>query len=333
MISPVFAPSIGGAETVGRLLGLAWQRAGHGVTVTSRTPGPETVDGLKVVRRPDRTTLRQLGRDHDLVFHNPFSLPARLILRGRPQVAVFHTWIGRGGGGHPLQVAAKRMGLRFVRRVAVSRALAAHLPDPVTVIPNPFDASLFEHPVAGERPGDLLFLGRLVSDKGADRLPAILRILSRERPDTRLTVTGDGPERSALETAFRAQGLADQVTFTGILSGAPLAQALASHKVLLVPSRWEEPFGLVVLEAQAAGCLPVVSPRGGLPEAVGTCGRIAQTDTADDLAAMALPVLRDDSLRETLLAERKEHLARHDPDRVAARYLALFKSAGKGGGP
>lgn len=99
----------------------------------------------------------------------------------------------------------------------------------------------------------LLYVGRLSDEKQIEHIRPTLEAL----PDTRLALVGDGPARAHLERYF-----ADlPVTFMGYLRGERLSQAYASADIFVFPSRLET-FGLVVIEAMAAG-LPVVAARVG----------------------------------------------------------------------
>ena len=105
----------------------------------------------------------------------------------------------------------------------------------------------------------LLYVGRLSDEKQLEQLRPVLHQL----PNTRLALVGDGPARPRLEREFA--GL--PVAFMGYLRGERLASAYASADIFVFPSRLET-FGLVVVEAMAAG-LPVVAARvGGVPETV-----------------------------------------------------------------
>ena len=105
----------------------------------------------------------------------------------------------------------------------------------------------------------LLYVGRLSSEKQIDHIRPALECV----PGARLALVGDGPARADLERHFA--GL--PVIFTGYLSGDALYQAYASADLFVFPSAVES-FGLVVLEAMAAG-LPVVAARvGGVAEVV-----------------------------------------------------------------
>ena len=99
----------------------------------------------------------------------------------------------------------------------------------------------------------LLYVGRLSDEKQIEHIRPTLEAL----PNTRLALVGDGPARAHLERYF-----ADlPVTFMGYLRGERLSQAYASADIFVFPSRLET-FGLVVIEAMAAG-LPVVAARVG----------------------------------------------------------------------
>ena len=110
-------------------------------------------------------------------------------------------------------------------------------------------------------PGEavLLYVGRLSQEKQLEHIRPTLEAL----PNTRLVLVGDGPARPGLERYF-----ADlPVTFMGYLSGVRLSRAYASADIFVFPSRLET-FGLVVIEAMAAG-LPVVAARvGGVGDVV-----------------------------------------------------------------
>jgi glycosyltransferase involved in cell wall biosynthesis len=174
----------------------------------------------------------------------------------------------------------------------------------------------------GSRDG-LLFVGRLVSVKGADLAIEALRRLHERGVHTTLTICGDGPERDALERQVREAGLQGAVTFEGWTNPDELAACYRRAELLLVPSRYE-PFGIVALEAIASGCPVVAAATGGLPEAVGDCGILVAPDTPGALADAAERALRPD-VREDLRAAMPAHVDRHRIDRVATDYLHVLR--------
>ncbi|MEP6502278.1 MAG: glycosyltransferase family 4 protein, partial [Betaproteobacteria bacterium] len=272
-----FHPSIGGIETVSALLADRFHRAGDRVVLVTRSPN-ESVErnAFEVVRRPTAARLFALVRQADVVFHNNISLRfawPQLLLR-RPWVVAHHTWIPRAGTAARL----KRAVLARATHIAISRAIAQSLPVASTIVPNPYADDVFARDERAARPDDLVFVGRLVSDKGVDRLVEALRLLADRGVRAGLTLVGDGPEVQALRQQAGAAGLADSIRFVGWQVGAELVATLNRHRVLVVPSVWEEPFGVVVLEGLACGCVPLVTRSGGLPDDLGDRGVIVARD-------------------------------------------------------
>lgn len=328
-----FRPSVGGIEQVSALLADGFHRAGHSVTLVTQTPLPQQADSrpdeaYRVLRRPRWHELLALVRQADVVFHNNISLRLAwpLLIWRRPWVIAHHTWIPRLGAGR-----LKRLVLRAATHITVSQAMARHLPVPSFVVPNPFDISRFQ--VDRDRPPerDVIFVGRLVSDKGVAVLVDALALLNARGRAVQATVVGDGPDAVALAAGASARGLGECLSFAGRVEGDALVGLLQRHRLLVVPSVWDEPFGLVVLEGLACGCLPVVSDSGGLPEATGGLGVVVPRADALALADAidrSLSRLAQEPDASARLADRAApHLERHHPDRVAARYLEILHHA------
>ena len=155
-----------------------------------------------------------------------------------------------------------------------------------------------------------------------DTLIDALQRLSERGLRPGLTVIGAGPERETLTQQAKTAGVAEQVRFVGGIQGAPLAAELARHRVMVAPSRCEETFGIVALEGLACGCLPVVSERGGLPEAIGGHGFTFPNGNAEALADRLQEILGDMARARLRLAGVENHLSRCRARVVAERYLA-----------
>jgi len=330
LTSLLYAPSIGGIETVSMLLAREFVAAGHSVKVATMTPGDnDAAAGFEVLRKPTFAQLLQAARWSDIYFQNNISLPlaAPLLLVRRPWFITHQTWIpnpsGLGGMNHRL----KRLLLRFGRSISISKAVAESLPVPSKVIPNPYDAALFQGKDSVARSGDLVALGRLVSDKGFDLLVEALALLAKEGYRPKLRLIGDGPEKAALMQQARDLGVSDQITFLGAMTGTTLAEELNRCSIAVIPSRWKEPFGVVALEVIACGCVPVGSSEGGLSDAIGLCGVTFPNGDAQALAAALLKLLKTPGLLQDYRQYAGEHLRRHHPAKVAQQYLDMFASA------
>ncbi|MGH3589067.1 MAG: glycosyltransferase family 4 protein, partial [Pseudonocardia sp.] len=140
----------------------------------------------------------------------------------------------------------------------------------------------------------LLYFGRLEYEKGVQDLIAALPRIRRTHRGTRLLVAGTGTAEEQLREAAQAHRVARSVTFTGRLSDADLAALLRSADAVVLPSRYE-PFGIVALEAAAAGAPLVASTAGGLGEVVvdGETGLSFAPGDVTGLAAAAREALAD----------------------------------------
>ena len=167
----------------------------------------------------------------------------------------------------------------------------------------------------------LLAVSRLTSQKGLD---VAVRALSSLPDDTVLVVLGEGPEREALETLARSEGVAGRVRLRG--REPDVAAWLRRASLLVHPARWEG-FGLAVLEAMLAGLPVVASDVSSLPELVvdGETGFLVRPD---DPSALALGVARALEERDRLGASaldraRSEFSVARMADRTAALYRSL----------
>ena len=324
--SHVFAPGVGGIEQMSLMLADEFVRQGHEVTLVTQARSA-TVDDypFTVYRRPGAMQLLQLLRRCDVFFHNNISLRQvwPLALVRKPWVVAHHIWIPH----HGLAGRLKRVLLRFAKGIAVSRALADDLPGNAQVIPNANDDAVFK-PVDGQvRDRDLIFVGRLVSDKGVDLLLRAVQALAQQGLRPGLTVVGAGPEEAALRAQVASLGLSEQVQFAGVVRGAALASLLSRYKIMVVPSLWNEPFGIVALEGMACGCVVVGSSGGGLAEAIGPGGLTYANGDVHALTDVLGRVLRDQSLQQRLREAGARHVAQHTVPQIAARYLAVLEQA------
>jgi len=327
LCSYAFAPGTGGIETVSRILAEQFVRLGSTVTVVTSTPGEPDSAEYRVVRRPSWKQLRQLARASDLVFQNNISLQSLLPLLSlrKPVVITHQTWIARVNGRRSWQDYLKLAILPLCHNIAISGAVAAALPVKAPVIGNPFDPGEFQAPREGARGNSLVFLGRLVSDKGCDLALRALSLLKADGICPSLSIIGDGPELPALKALTADLGLTDQVVFLGSL-GKGRGKEVARHAIMVIPSRWAEPFGVVALEGLGAGCVLVASSAGGLPEAVGPCGILFENGDAGALAAALRTLLADPALQDRLASKSARHLEQFQPETVANQYLDVFQA-------
>jgi len=322
--SYAYAPRIGGIETSSVLLAREFVAAGHQLILVTEIPAQASPpDTFEVVRNPTLGHLGKLVRWCDVVFQNNISLrhlvPALLL--GKPVLLVHQTWIRNIAGGIGWNDRIKRTLLPRVKNVAISQAIANNIRVAAEVIGNPYDDRIFKINANIHRNRELIFVGRLVSDKGAD---VLLRALGILKIPANLTIIGRGPEEENLRTLVRELSLDQSVTFAGEKVGPELAELMNHHQVIVIPSR-SEPFGIVALEGIACGCIALGSERGGLTEAIGNCGVTFRNGDSEELADRLAELLRDSKMREKFRMAAPVHLERFRAQTVAQRYLALLR--------
>ncbi|RQW85194.1 glycosyltransferase, partial [Micromonospora globispora] len=111
------------------------------------------------------------------------------------------------------------------------------------------------------------YAGRLVYEKGVQHLVHAVPYLLERHPGLRVVIAGDGPYRDELQSEARRLHLDDTVRFAGFMDSTQLPAVLAATDATVVPSLYE-PFGMIALEAAAAGAPLAVARTGGLAEIV-----------------------------------------------------------------
>jgi glycogen synthase len=324
--SHAFSPGIGGIETCSMDLAGAFSKLGHEVQIITQTPSENPTDncGLRVIRQPRKLVLLRTIRWCGVYFQNNVSLQTvwPLLFARRPWVVCTQTWL-KGGDG--LNVLLRWLVLRLATNIYISKAIRDQVGYAGFIIPNPYNNEVFRLIPGITRERSLVFLGRLVSDKGCDLLIESLAMLQDAGLAIPLTFIGDGPEKKALKKLVAAKGLGNSVRFTGVLKGEALATELNRHQVLVVPSRWEEPFGMVALEGIACGCVVVGSKRGGLAEAIGPCGIVFENGDIIELARSLRTIIENRDLANRCRQAAPGHLQNYKLETVANRYLNVFR--------
>ncbi|MGE3298561.1 MAG: glycosyltransferase [Porticoccaceae bacterium] len=156
-----------------------------------------------------------------------------------------------------------------------------------SALPNFIDPEVMRFVPAVAPDAPLLFLSRVESIKGADTAIAIARGSGR-----RLVIAGNAPEHGAEADWFQREVLpsidGEQVRYVGAVDDTQKNALLGAAAAMLVPIRWDEPFGIVFAESLACGTPVISCPRGALPEIVetGRHGFLVQ-DVTEGIAAVA----------------------------------------------
>jgi glycogen synthase len=193
--------------------------------------------------------------------------------------------------------------------------------DRVRVIPNGIDAERWTAPTRAKAArraelatdGPLLvYVGRLVHEKGVQTLLRALRPLRETHPGLRLVVAGTGVHGPNLHALARRLRIARAVDWLGFVPEEELPTLLGAADVVVVPSLYE-PFGIVALEAAVAGAPLVVAETGGLRD-LAVSGVAAASFSAGDAAALAAAVgkVLVDPAAARLVARRAARIVRRD---------------------
>lgn len=145
----------------------------------------------------------------------------------------------------------------------------------------------------------ILYVGRLTQDKGVDVLIQAFHHVLNVHPQAKLVIAGSSFFEGAAKTAYQqslqklAAHIADHIVFTGFIPHQQLKYLYAAAHTVVLPSVWQDPCPLVVLESMASGTCIVASKVGGVPEVIehGVTGILVNPNQADELAAAIIDLL------------------------------------------
>ena len=353
LVCPYIYPESGGVAQHVRFLYENLRLRGHDVRIITASHGPQRASEGDILRigvgfsMPTNGSVgtltfspryivqvRQLlerERFDLLHFHEPFVpfLSLFLLRESRSvNVATFHAYAGFSPS---YELGSRMMGgyaARLDGRIAVSAA-ARHFidrffPGDYKVIPNGVDVPRFASAVPISRWQDgtpnVLFVGRHEPRKGLLDLLKAHRILRKTGHGNRLLIVGSGPQEREARRYVATRGL-QAVEFLGRVSDAEKAQLFRTVDVFAAPATGRESFGIVLLEAMAAGAPIVASDIHGYKGVVrrGREGLLVPPHEPKELAAAIARLLADPALRAEMSAAGRLRAEEFSWPRVAAR--------------
>jgi glycogen synthase len=357
-ISDFFLPDIGGVEVISGQLLSALKRMGHQFVVatshqSSKLPDRTDYDGIEVHRFEFRRSLsnRDLKSIKQIV-----ERVGALKRNFKPDlvhvaVGVNVFFVERTRSIHPsktLLTLHEMLGSFILHDGVLSRILRSadwivavsgavldnlHRMSPETIDHSSLILNARGMPALAPTPiildpPRLVCIGRIVREKAFDvAIRAMIPIVARF-PNARMIIAGDGIARLELEELARQLEIADAIEFRGWVAPDKVSALIDSASIVIVPSRWEEPFGLVALEA-AQMARPIVATRkGGLPEIVidGETGLLVDADDSDALADAIVWLLdRPQTARRMGEAARARAQDKFSADRYAQAYDELYR--------
>lgn len=325
-----FYPAVGGYERVAFTIAQQLASRGHLIKIITFTPNEHHDTGLpfQVYRNPRIGTLIKLLRWSDIYIQNnvSFRLLWPILFCWRPLVCVHHGFYSRSRDRmFSWRLRLKHLATLLSTNISVSRAVAESLPGSSHVASNPYRDDVFFRIPNIQKIRDLFFVGRIVSDKGIDVLVEAMAKLRDRGLTPSLTVAGSGPEEPSLRRRVSELNLEDLVTFAGRVTDEKLNELLNAHRIMVVPTREGEGFGVVALEGIACGCVVVGSTCGGLPEAIGQCGRTFPNGDSSALAKLLYELLTQPDTWKKFFVNARAHLDAHRPSVVADKYLGVLE--------
>jgi glycosyltransferase involved in cell wall biosynthesis len=332
---PVPAPAYGGIEEVVRLLGDGLTAAGHQVTLFAPPGSSAECDVVELLAEthPDDIQKAQYEADH---VARAFALIDAAAERGEP-FDVIHDHVG-----HVALAMADRIATPLVHTlhgpftpdacrfyaehgrkaciVAISEAQLDDAPAEMgggRVVHNPIDVE--EWPFSADKDDFLLWMGRMSPDKGPHRA-----ISAARSAGARLVLAG--PVQPGQESFFAEEVEPllehDGIEYVGEADAERKRELYLKARGLLMPIRWPEPFGLVMVESMACGTPVIAFPEGSAPEVVqdGETGFVV-----DDEDAMAAAIGRLDEIDAHVCRESCER--RFGVPAVVAGYEEVYRAA------
>lgn len=200
-----------------------------------------------------------------------------------------------------------------------------------TVVPNTIDISMFKTSQSTTYNANqkIVFLGRLVERKGCEELLRAFEILKKQLPGATLEIAGDGPLRQRLEKIVDNQGLQDSVKFLGFIDEKNKPQFLASAAIACFPALSGESFGIVLIEAMAAGAGVVVGGNNPGYASVLAENSGALVDPRDSVAFAARleTFLTDQDMAQRLHEQQQEQVKQYDVAVVGSRLLQIYEES------
>ncbi len=302
-------------------LGNSIPAAGNG-SVAAIAPDPAAV--LRTIR-----ALRD--EEFDLVhLHEPLvpgPTVTALVFADAPMVATFHR-----SGESPAYLLVRPFAGFLAARVAVRAAVSAEAEATATKalggtyerVWNGIDTALYDAAVPWRSAGPtILFVGRHEPRKG---LAVLVEAMAHLGPDVRLWVAGEGLETARLQASTAGDG---RIEWLGMIDETEKLRRMRAAEVLCAPSLSGESFGVVLLEAMAAGCLVVASDLAGYRN-VARSGTEAFLVAPGDPVALGTALARGLAGGETVasvVAAAKRRAEHFSIDTLATRYLELYRRA------
>ncbi|RYY07224.1 MAG: glycosyltransferase family 1 protein [Sphingobacteriaceae bacterium] len=323
IFSTVFYPVLGGIENLTLNLSREFVHKGHSVKVITYQKQNKPLADIEIYYAPGFIKMIRLFLWCNVYYMPNISLKGIWLLLVNPRKRWVISQNDFSLAKNNFLSLLKLFILKFTsKNISVSKSVADSLHTPSEIIYNCYDDAVFKIQNTAARTFDFVFVGRLVSQKGCDTL--IKACADLQQPFT-LTIVGDGPEKSKLQHLVSQLNLVKHITFTGTLDSNKIASLLNKNKILVIPSKRREGFGIVVLEGLACGCNIIAADAGGLSEAVGRFGKLFEPGNVQQLNQLLKEALQNINQIQYNQQELTDYLSNYKKQVVAQKYLSVFE--------
>jgi phosphatidyl-myo-inositol alpha-mannosyltransferase len=363
LVCPYSIAKNGGVQEIVRDMQTVLLKRGHDCYIITPRPQdhesePEDhmifIGGATDFNSPTHTTLQLSASVRDTIdemleqeqfdvlhFHEPWipMLSFQMLSRSKvPNVATFHAKM-------PEDIMSRAMArvitpytkasLKYLDALTAVSDSAAELvcrltDEPVAIIPNGVAARFTppKHFVDGRKHKSILFVGRLDSRKGVKYLLHAFKLLTEKDPNISLRIAGDGVEREKLE-ALAADLELSNVEFLGFVSDADKIKLLQTSDLFCAPSPYGESFGLVIVEAMAAGLVIVAGDNPGYASVLTGLGALSliQPKHIPEFARRLGLLLHEPDLRKLWRDWAVRELPKYSYERIVDQYLEVYEAA------
>ncbi len=357
IVSPYAYPRPGGANDNIRETYENLRRRGHEVRIITAPWGDDppaqdviqigqavavpyngSVGRITLSARLEYLVTKILDRERfDIIHHHEPLVPllsAQILDRKScPQVATFHAfggfsfsyWLGRPIGRRYMNKLDGRIAVSSAARHFISR----YFPGEYEIIPNGVEVEFFANakpfPEYTDGKTNILFVGRVEPRKGAQYLVRAYAKLKQRHPDTRLIICGRGPELGDLRRFVHDEHVGD-VLFAGRVSETDKARFYKTADVFCAPSTGQESFGIVLLEAMAAGTAAIASDIHGYKKVIqrNVSGLLVEPKDVDALCDALDRLVTEPELRRRLGVDGSIRAQEFDWSHVTDQLLAFY---------
>ncbi len=198
----------------------------------------------------------------------------------------------------------------------------------IYIIPNGIDVNKYKPGKSDGSSKTIFYIGRLEKRKAVDQLLKAFSIIQQYDSDYCLKIAGDGPQKSELMELSQELKLKN-VEFLGQIDEDEKIKLLQTSDVFCSPALYGESFGIVLLEAMAAGCVIVAGANAGYESVLSGTGQISLVNPKDnkEFARRLMIMTSNQALRNAWLEWAQKEVKQYSYDNIVKKYLTLYKLA------